>query len=145
MKVHEKIRFMRQQNGWSQEEMAAKLDMSGNGYGSIERGDTDVNLSRLRDIALVFGVEVRELFGDISHRLDRNVFNSMGQNNENTQNNQSYFNCQFLEKESKCNYLEIKFELEKQIIINEQQKKEIALLKEINELLKKKPHFPATS
>ena len=114
---------MRQQNGWSQEEMAAKLDMSGNGYGSIERGDTDVNLSRLKDIALVFGVEVRELFGDISHRLDRNFFNSMGQNNENTQNNQSYFNCQFLEKESKCNYLEMKFELEKQIIINEQQKK----------------------
>jgi len=36
MKVHEKIRFMRQSKGCSQEEMADKLDMSVNGYANID-------------------------------------------------------------------------------------------------------------
>lgn len=47
MSVHEKIRLVRQLKGWSQEDVANKLGMSPNGYGSIERGETDVNLSRL--------------------------------------------------------------------------------------------------
>jgi transcriptional regulator with XRE-family HTH domain len=137
MQVHEKIRFIRQQNGWSQEEMASKLGMSLNGYGSIERGDTNVSLSRLNDIAAGFCVNVRELFGDISCRSDRNVFNSMGANNVETQNNQCYFNCHFTDGTSGCSYLEMKCEFEKLTFINEQQKKEVMLLKEINELLKK--------
>ncbi len=62
MTVHEKIRFLRQLRGWSQEDMAGKLNMSPNGYGSIERGETDVNLSRLEQIALIFEVRLSELF-----------------------------------------------------------------------------------
>lgn len=62
MTVHEKIRFLRQLKGWSQEDMATRLNMSPNGYGSIERGETDVNLSRLEQIALIFEVRLSELF-----------------------------------------------------------------------------------
>ena len=62
MQVHEKIRVMRQSKGWSQEDMADKLDMSVNGYANIERGETDVQLSRLEKIAEVFGMELFELF-----------------------------------------------------------------------------------
>ena len=62
MTVHEKIRFLRQLKGWSQEDMAGRLNMSPNGYGSIERGETDVNLSRLEQIALIFEVRLSELF-----------------------------------------------------------------------------------
>jgi transcriptional regulator with XRE-family HTH domain len=49
-----KIRIMRQQKGWSQEEMAEKLYMSVNGYANIERGETDVKIYRLQQIANVF-------------------------------------------------------------------------------------------
>ncbi len=38
VKIYEKIHFMRQLQGWSQEEMADKLSMSVNGYAKIERG-----------------------------------------------------------------------------------------------------------
>lgn len=65
MCVHEKIRLLRRTQGWSQEEMAHKLEMSTNGYGSIERGDTDVSLSRLQQIASLFNVNVSELFDEI--------------------------------------------------------------------------------
>jgi transcriptional regulator with XRE-family HTH domain len=34
--------------------VAEKLDMSVNGYGDIERGETDVNLSRLEQLADLF-------------------------------------------------------------------------------------------
>ena len=62
MQLYEKIRTIRQLKGWSQEEIAHRLDMSVSGYGSIERGDTDVNLSRLEDIAGIFEVDLAELF-----------------------------------------------------------------------------------
>ena len=61
MKLHEKIRCNRKLKGWSQEVIAAKLEMSSNGYGSIERGDTDVNLSRLNSIAELFDMTLLEL------------------------------------------------------------------------------------
>jgi hypothetical protein len=35
MEIHEKIKFLRLTKDWSQEEVALKLDMSPNGYGSI--------------------------------------------------------------------------------------------------------------
>ena len=62
MKVHEKFRIMRQRKGWSQEEMAEKLYMSVNGYANIERGETDVKISRLEQIARVFEMDLLELF-----------------------------------------------------------------------------------
>lgn len=61
MKIHENIRCNRKLKGWSQEDIAAKLEMSSNGYGSIERGDTDVNLSRLNSIAELFDMTLLEL------------------------------------------------------------------------------------
>ena len=42
MVVHEKIKFFRQAKNWTQEEVAEKLGLSPNGYGSIERGETDI-------------------------------------------------------------------------------------------------------
>lgn len=42
--------------------MATRLNMSTNGYGSIERGETDISLSRIQQISRVLNVEVTELF-----------------------------------------------------------------------------------
>lgn len=124
MSVHEKIRLVRQLKGWSQEEVADKLEMSQNGYGSIERGETDVNLSRLEQIAALFGIKL----SDLLELNEKNVFNLAG-----TNNNQSNWHIGSPSPE----YLQLKAELEKQQLINEQKDREIEYLKQINELLKK--------
>ena len=66
MKVHEKIRFMRESRDWSQEEMAAKLNMSVSGYSKIERGETKGYIPKLEQIAKEFDMELMELlsFGE---------------------------------------------------------------------------------
>jgi len=55
MKLHEKIRLIRQAKGWSQREVAKKLHISLNAYGHIERGETHPNSIRLEQIARAFG------------------------------------------------------------------------------------------
>jgi transcriptional regulator with XRE-family HTH domain len=52
---------MRTVKGLSQEDMAEKLGISPNGYGKIERGETDIQWSRLEQIAEVLGITVKEL------------------------------------------------------------------------------------
>ena len=123
MKVTEKIRSMRKSKHWTQEEMAEKLNISANAYGAIERGETDVNLSRLEDISEVFEVDVSEFFDKKT-----NVFNNFG----NVQTNQQ-LRCNIHQS---LELLQIQHELEKQQLLNAEQSKEIALLKEIIELMK---------
>jgi transcriptional regulator with XRE-family HTH domain len=55
------IRALRQQHGWSQGDIAAKLGISVPAFSKIETGVTDVNLSRLEQIADVFSVPVVKL------------------------------------------------------------------------------------
>jgi transcriptional regulator with XRE-family HTH domain len=78
---------MRQSKGWSQEDMAGKLNLSVNGYANIERGETDVQISRLEKIANIFGIELPELF----NFGEKNVFYlaTDNQNNANGKNLQS--------------------------------------------------------
>jgi transcriptional regulator with XRE-family HTH domain len=66
MKVHEKIRLMRESKAWSQEDMAEKLAMSVSGYSKIERGETKGYIPKLEQIAEVFDMELMELlsFGE---------------------------------------------------------------------------------
>ncbi|MEI6706345.1 MAG: helix-turn-helix transcriptional regulator [Methylococcales bacterium] len=61
MKVHEKIRLIRESKHWSQEDMAEKLKMSVNGYAKIERGETKAYNPHLERIAEVLGMELMEL------------------------------------------------------------------------------------
>jgi transcriptional regulator with XRE-family HTH domain len=76
MKVHEKIRFMRQSKNWSQDEMAEKLEMSVNGYAKIEQGKTDAHISKLEQIAEIFEMNIVELLA----LGEKNVFFLMGDN-----------------------------------------------------------------
>ncbi len=62
MKVHKKIKFLRQSKGLTQEEVAEKRNMSVSGYGDIERGDSDLKLSKLEKITNLFGISVKDLF-----------------------------------------------------------------------------------
>lgn len=56
-----KIRLLRHQKGWSQEEVAKRLDISIPAFSKIETGITDINLSRLEQIAALFEMSVVQL------------------------------------------------------------------------------------
>ena len=140
MEVHEKIKFLRLTKDWSQEDVAIKLEMSPNGYGCIERGETDVNLSRLKQIAQLFGIELSALFDG-----GKNVFNFNGDAQysgwvgQHNQNNSTFGACS-------PEYLQLQSELEKQQLVVELKDKELAMknnelehLNEIIALLKRNP------
>ncbi len=61
METHEKIRLMRELNKWSQEDMAEKLAMSAGGYAKIERGETQLNIARLEQLAQIFRIDMWDL------------------------------------------------------------------------------------
>jgi len=56
-----KIRLLRHQKGWSQEDVAKRLDISIPAFSKIETGITDINLSRLEQIAILFDMSVVQL------------------------------------------------------------------------------------
>lgn len=61
MKTIEKIRFIREKQNLTQEQMANELGLSTNGYANLERGETRLSVDRLEQIANIFGVDVTEL------------------------------------------------------------------------------------
>jgi transcriptional regulator with XRE-family HTH domain len=130
MKVNEKIRFFRKLNGWSQEEVAIKLNMSPNGYGNIERGDTDMPLSRLSQIAQLFGVEEADFFT----ATEKNIFNLIAIHNVDTQNSQNHHDA----ATHSPDYLQLKTDFEKQTFIIQQLEKENSYLKDLIAVLMKK-------
>jgi transcriptional regulator with XRE-family HTH domain len=123
MQLHEKICLLRKIKGWSQEEMADKLQMSVHGYANIERGETDVQLSRLEQISQVLGVEIQDLFG-MNDKMVLNLASTW--HDHSSQNNFQSLMAQ----------RELEHELEKARLIIEQQHKEIQYLQEIIELMK---------
>lgn len=132
MAVHEKIKFIRQLKGWSQEDMAEKLAMSLNGYGSIERGDTNVNLSRLEQIAEIFGIELAELVG----LNEKSIFYMSG-NNATGQHKQENCVINFMDKDSQQEKLQHEIDLLKLQL--ESRDTEITSLKKIISLLEAAP------
>ena len=133
MQLYEQIRFIRTLKGLSREQMAEKVGISTNGYAKIERGETNLQVSRLEKIAEVFGIELQDLFS-----FHENIFfNSKINNNQNAcvGNQNNYIDsAKDLIKE---------LESSRQLI--KQQTKEIDYLKqqivdlrEMNEILKRK-------
>jgi transcriptional regulator with XRE-family HTH domain len=121
MKVSEQIKFIRTLRGWTQENMAHKLGISTHAYAKIERGETDVNLSRLEQIAQVMEIELPRLL----ELNDKNVFNSTG-NHIAPQCNFDHWQV----SSSSTEQTEYQHELEKAHSVIEQQKTEIASLKQ---------------
>lgn len=59
--IGKSIRILRHQHGWSQEDIASRLGISIPAFSKIETGVTDVNLSRLEQIANIYEVSVVQL------------------------------------------------------------------------------------
>lgn len=83
MKIHEKIRALRKEKNWTQEDMAGKLGMSVVGYAKVERGETDYQLgvenclSKLAKIANVLDVDLEQLIAD----GEKHIYLISGDNN----------------------------------------------------------------
>jgi transcriptional regulator with XRE-family HTH domain len=60
--VGQNIRTLRMKYGWSLRDAARRLDISTSALSKIETGVTDVNLSRLEQIADIFGVNLIQLW-----------------------------------------------------------------------------------
>ena len=63
IKIGREIKKLRTVNEMTQEQVAEGLHLDRNAYGEIERGKTDIHLSRLVQIANFFAVEIEDLVG----------------------------------------------------------------------------------
>ncbi|RDC55816.1 XRE family transcriptional regulator [Pedobacter chinensis] len=59
--IEKKIRTLRQAKGWSQGEVSEKIGLSTAAFSKIEKGVTDVSISRLQQLAELFDVQLSEL------------------------------------------------------------------------------------
>jgi len=129
-----KIKQLRAIKGWSRQAAADELEMSLAGYGCIERGETDMCVVRLAQIAKIFEVNLNISFG-----LDEKATINFTQ-----QDNKEGDNWQFNSSPNEIkDLLNQKHELEKSQLIQQSQtteienlKQQIIQLQEINRLLK---------
>ncbi|SFE50120.1 helix-turn-helix domain-containing protein [Thermoflexibacter ruber] len=70
-----KIKKLRELRNFTQEYMAKKLNMSTNGYGKIEREETDISYSRMQQIAEVLEVSISEIINFDDKMVFSNKFN----------------------------------------------------------------------
>ena len=119
MKINEKIKQLREVRQWTQEEMAQKLNMTTKGYAKIERGETLSNLPRLEQIAEIFGMHICQL---LSYGEEGNLY--AGNASQETET----LRLILLHKEELLAH-------KNEIIEN--QKRELLLLREMIETLKK--------
>jgi transcriptional regulator with XRE-family HTH domain len=59
--LSKKMRILRHQKSWSQEDVARRLKISIPAYSKIETGITDVNVTRLKEIAEIFDMSLVQL------------------------------------------------------------------------------------
>lgn len=59
--IYENIKRFRELKNISRQQMAADLDLSLSGYAKLERGEIDVTLSRINQIANLLGVDASQL------------------------------------------------------------------------------------
>ena len=127
MSVNEKVRLFRELNQWSQEEMAERMNMSVAGYAKIERGETNISLHKLKQIASVLKIDLLDLVS--TH--DSGVILVGGENNQNHFRN-NYYGNQVAELEVE----KLKLELKHKDQLLKQRENELETLRDIVNLLK---------
>ena len=60
--VYDNIKRFRELKNISRQQMADDLDLSLSGYAKLERGEIDITISRVNQIASLLGVDVSQLF-----------------------------------------------------------------------------------
>ncbi len=139
MNIKDKIKNLREMNGWSQEVMAERLNMSKNGYARIERGESKLDMERLEKIAEIFSLEVVDL---ISQEYERAIFvigGDSSNSSNNTGNNTTYYgNDHSLASENE----KLKLIIQHKEELLTQKNNEIAALKKLVAALETNPQNP---
>lgn len=78
--IYSNIKRFRELKGITREFMAAELEISSSGYSKIERGETDVSLNRLLQIASLLNINVIQLLDFDASLVLTNDFNSDSKN-----------------------------------------------------------------
>jgi transcriptional regulator with XRE-family HTH domain len=81
-KIGAKIRTIRVAKGLTQENIAEQLGMSHSGYAKIERGEVDMNISRLEQIAQKFCVDLAEIVqtNEVNNFNNHGTYSAVGVN-----------------------------------------------------------------
>ncbi len=77
--ISDNIRLIREAQGFSQDYVAIKLEITQQAYSSIEKNPERATLSRLREIAIILQVPLVTLLGEDEVNLQQN-FNQAGGN-----------------------------------------------------------------
>lgn len=62
--VGKNIKALRKQKGWNQKRVAEQLEISIPAFSKMETGITDLNMSRVNQIAKLFGIKPTELLAE---------------------------------------------------------------------------------
>ncbi|MFD2871190.1 helix-turn-helix domain-containing protein [Mucilaginibacter ximonensis] len=73
--IGQNIRTLRHQRGWSQEDVANRLGISIPAFSKIETGVTDINLSRLEQIADIYEIDVVQIIALESEDVEQTPSN----------------------------------------------------------------------
>jgi transcriptional regulator with XRE-family HTH domain len=73
------VRLIRESNGFSQEYVASKLDISQQAYSNIEKNPDNASMKRLRQLSQVFSVPVTSLIGETEQYIQQNFQQQGGQ------------------------------------------------------------------
>jgi transcriptional regulator with XRE-family HTH domain len=73
------VRLIRESNGFSQEYVASKLDISQQAYSNIEKNPDNASMKRLRQLSQVFSVPVTSLIGKTEQYIQQNFQQQGGQ------------------------------------------------------------------
>ena len=57
-----RVRDLRAERGWSQDELAAKASLHRTYIGTVERAEQSITIDSIEKIANAFGVPIKELF-----------------------------------------------------------------------------------
>lgn len=71
--VARKLRYLRFQRGWSQEDLAAASGLHRTYISAVERGATNISLDNIEKLADAFGLEVYVLFEESPPALPLNA------------------------------------------------------------------------
>lgn len=73
------IRIIRETNGFSQEYVASKLEITQQAYSNIEKNPENASFKRLKQISDVLSVPVTTLIGESEHYIQQNFQQQGGQ------------------------------------------------------------------
>ena len=73
------VRLIRESNGFSQEYVASKLELSQQAYSNIEKNPDNASVKRLRQLSEVFSVPITSLIGETEQYIQQNFQQQGGQ------------------------------------------------------------------